>query len=290
MLLGAHPELAVPFSPTGLWFRYFQDLECYGHLRQDSDRIRLVKDILQEERIRVWDTVPAFDDIWKRVNNCSYPGIIAAFHEYYADYHGKGCWALHDIATLYDMHIANQWFPEARFLHIVRDVRDVALSHKSYRYGSSNACEVALAWREAVGTNLMMSKMLGPERYQTVRFEDLICAPEESLEKICDFFGLRFDLHMLTYADDVDRKVPENKRSLWPVLGGAPDPSKIGRWRRGLKAYEVAAVNEITTDLMTEFGYDVDGQSRSFSKEAYLVFSTLSRGGRVRRLRQKLGI
>ena len=286
MMLGAHPDLAVPFSPTGLWFRYHQELELYDQLRQQADRDRLIQDILQEERIQIWDAVPEFEDIRERVADGGYRRVVAAFHEFYAQYHGKPRWALHDIATLYEMHIANEWFPEARFLHIVRDVRDVALSHKSYRYGSSNACEVSLAWREAVRTNLMMGKILGPERYKVVRFEELIDASEETLQQICDFFGLSFDVRMLIYAEDVNRKVPAHIRSLWPALGGQPDRSKIGRWREGLKSYEVAAVNEITEDVMAECGYEMDGQSKTLMKEAYLVGSMLARGGRMRRLQR----
>lgn len=286
MLLGAHPNLAVPFSPTGLWYRYYQKLGEYGQLRSTADRDCLIRDILQEERIQIWDAAPSPEDISKRISDCEYRTVVSAFHQVYADFHDKGFWALHDIATLYEMPIANHWFPDARFLHIVRDVRDVALSHKSYRYGSSNSCEVALAWREAVRTNLMMGRILGPKRYFVVRFEDLIETPEQTLGNVCDFLGIGFDVSMMNYVEDVNRKVPSSKRSLWPALGGALDRSKIGRWRKELKTYEVAVIHEIASDLMIECGYDVDGQSKSLLKEIYLLGSTLARGGRLRRLRR----
>lgn len=288
MLLGAHPDLAVPFSPTGLWYRYYHKLEDYGQLRNTADRDRLIQDILEEERIQMWDAAPTLEDISRRVSDCEYQAVVSAFHQVYADHHDKTLWALHDIATLYEMHIANQWFPDARFIHLVRDVRDVALSHKSYRYGSSNTCEVAFAWREAVNTNLMMGKIIGPERYLLVRYEDLIETPEESLDRICGFLGIVFDGRMLDYAEDVDRKVPSSKRSLWPALGGKLDRSKIGRWRTELKTYEVAAIHEITSELMAECGYAVDGQSKSLMKELYLLGCTLARGGRLRRLLRRI--
>lgn len=283
MLLGAHPDLAVPFSPTGLWYRYFRKLDDYGDLHSSADRDSLIKDILQEERIQIWDATLTLEDISRRASDCEYRTVVSAFHQVYADYHDKGFWALHDIATLYEMHIANQWFPDARFIHIVRDVRDVALSHKSYRYGSSSSCEVAFAWREAVKTNLMMGRIIGPDRYLMVRFEDLIEAPEQTLESVCDFLGIGFDVSMLDYAEDVNRKVPSSKRSLWPALGGRLDRSKIGRWRKELRTYEVAAIHEIASDVMVECGYDVDSQSKSLLKEFYLLGCTLARGGRLRR-------
>ena len=114
MLLGAHPDLAVPFSPTGLWYRYFRKLDDYGDLHSSADRDSLIKDILQEERIQIWDATLTLEDISRRASDCEYRTVVSAFHQVYADYHDKGFWALHDIATLYEMHIANQWFPDAR--------------------------------------------------------------------------------------------------------------------------------------------------------------------------------
>ncbi|MEM7501102.1 MAG: sulfotransferase [Pseudomonadota bacterium] len=288
MLLGSHPDLAVPFSPTGLWYRYHHSLEDYGHLRQETDRDRLVTDILQEERIRLWDVTPDFEDIKRRATNADFSAIVAAFHAQYASQQQKSRWALHDIGTLYNMHIANEWFPDARFLHIVRDVRDIAFSHKGYRYGSSNGCEVAVAWRDAVRTNMMMGKMIGDGRYRVIRFEDLIESPEQTLEDICRFFGLEFDRKMLDYSDDVDRKVPDDKKTLWPALGGKLDSSKIGQWRHKLKPREIAAIDEITEELMTELAYETRGGAGSIAKELHLVSSVLSRGARLNRVRRLL--
>src|SRR3546814_5319164 len=44
------------------------------------------------------------------------------------------------------MDLVNAWFGNARFLHIVRDGRDVALSHQTMPYGAGNIAECARAW------------------------------------------------------------------------------------------------------------------------------------------------
>src|SRR3546814_3549913 len=70
------------------------------------------------------------------------------------------------------MDLVNAWFGNARFLHIVRDGRDVALSHQTMPYGAGNIAECARAWATRTTASAKMGRILGPARYMTVRFED----------------------------------------------------------------------------------------------------------------------
>ncbi len=55
MMLGAHPNIAVPLSTTGMWLRYAERLNDYARLAATNDMERLVDDLLAEQRIRLWD-------------------------------------------------------------------------------------------------------------------------------------------------------------------------------------------------------------------------------------------
>src|SRR3546814_12084452 len=70
------------------------------------------------------------------------------------------------------MDLVNSWFPQARFLHIIRDGRDVALSHQTMPYGAGNIAECARAWVNRTTTNAKMGRILGAARYMTVRSEE----------------------------------------------------------------------------------------------------------------------
>src|SRR5690606_10035401 len=137
-----------------------------------------------------------------------YGAVVQRVHEIYAAKTARKHWVLHDIATLFEMDVANKWFSDAKFVHIVRDARDVALSFCSYKYGSRNLCETALKWKLAVHANLKMGAMLPSERYRIVRYEDLIAEPEKTLTALCGFIGVPYAAEMLDYAETVERKVP----------------------------------------------------------------------------------
>lgn len=291
MLLGAHPSLAVPFSPVGLWYRYGRRLSEFGALDDRDNRLRLIRAILEEERIRYWPFEVTAEEIEGRLAQPDYPGIVEAFHAVYAERSGKPLWVLHDIANLYEMATANHWFPEARFIHLVRHPADVALSHKSYRYGSSNVCETAMRWREDVGANLAAGAMLGDERYLVIRYEDLVSDTPATLERCCAMAGVAYDERMLDYAADVGHKVPEHKRGLWPSLGTPVSTRAVGGAAKGLRRTERLAVEEIAEEPMRRLGYDAElARKKSVSKELFLLRSVLLRGGRGRRLRQRLGL
>lgn len=290
MLLGAHPELAVPFSPVGLWYRYWERLPAYGDISDAGNRRKLLEDLAAEDRIRMWDYRVQAGSVEEGLQGASFPDIVEAFHARYAALASKRLWVLHDIANLYYMDVANRWFPSARFLHLVRDVRDVALSHKGYRYGSGNVCEVAARWREDVGGNLKMGSMLGQDRYLVIRYEDLVTDPEGTLKRCCAFAEIDYSDSMLNYRAEVDKKVPADKRSLWPTLGDGVGRSAVGRWRERLGAREVMAIEEIAEPVMRRLDYDAPlAKSRSLGKELFMVRSLLLRGGRGGRLLRKLG-
>lgn len=289
MLLGAHPSLAVPFSPVGLWYRYGRRLAEFGTLDDRDNRLRLIRTILAEERIRYWPFDVTAEEVEGRVGQTDYPGIIDAFHSVYAERCGKPQWVLHDIANLYEMATVNRWFPEARFIHLVRHPADVALSHKGYRYGSGNVCETALRWREDVGANLAAGAMLGERRYLVIRYEDLVADTRATLERCCALAGVSYDERMLDYAAEVERKVPEHKRDLWPSLGGPVSDRAVGGSAEGLRRVERLAVEEIAEEPMRLLGYGTGlAREKSVLKELFLVLSVLLRGGRGRRLRQRL--
>lgn len=291
MMAGAHPELAVPLTVTGLWYRYARLAEDYGDLRDPSNLARLIADLLAEERIRLWDVPLTTDEVLDGWSATSFADVVARFHALYAARHGKPRWGNLDIATLDDMDIANRWFPDAKFVHIVRDGRDVALSHETMPYGASNVLECALTWDRRLRTNMKMGAILGPARYRVIRYEDLVVEPEPTLEAMCEFMGLGFSEAMLDYPRMVDEKIPPHRRWLWPAIDKAPDRSKVFGWKHRMSSAKRLVFEAEAGDLLREFGYETLGSvPKSARRYALETWYFLGRGGRLKRLSSWLGV
>jgi hypothetical protein len=85
-------------------------------LTQPENRQRLVADLLQEERIRLWQTLLTADCILQLWQRPGYPGVIEAFYTGYAQAKGKRIWADKDPGNMTRIPQLNRWFPGCRMV------------------------------------------------------------------------------------------------------------------------------------------------------------------------------
>ena len=190
-----------------------------------------------------------------------------------------------DIANMDRLALLRAWFPEAKFVHIVRDPRDVALSFIGYRYGTSNILEVARQWALAVGTSLRESALIGEGNYHLMRYEDLILSPEDTLRKLCTFIDLPYSEQMLHYTKMVDDKVPQDRRDLWPLLDQKPQRDKVNQWRTRLSPAKCAVVEDWSAPTIDTLGYErsIKGK-RPLASFLWELWYFIDRGDRFKRL------
>src|SRR5207244_11913374 len=93
-----------------------------------------------------------------------------------------------------NVHVISAVYPDARFVHIIRDGRDVARSLVSHDWGPSSITEAAERWRAAITA----AREAAPaERYREVRYEDVLERPDETIAALYDWLGLKYDDRIL---------------------------------------------------------------------------------------------
>lgn len=256
VMLNSHPDLAIPLDTTGLWDRYERKLDSYGDLSAEPGRSRIVGDLLAEERIRLWKTPLTADRILGQWTQPGYPALIRAFYQSYAALHGKERWGDKDPGNMTRIDELNRWFPDARFLHIIRDGRDACLSQMEQDFGFENLFECAGAWREEVQWVRRMGSLLG-SRYTEIRYEDLVASPEPVLRLICSRLDLGYDEAMLHYHERVSDAIPKEKEHLWPMLNRPPQKDLAGRWKHRLSRGERVSFEKRAGEVLKALDYDV---------------------------------
>lgn len=149
-------------------------------------------------------------------------------------------------------------FPEARFIHLYRDPRDVALSmrERGWAPGPAEVGRYARTWARAMRRHLAYERTLGPTRYLALRYEDLAAEPERELRRVCDFLGEAFDPAMLDYPRRRDRGYVDRERA-WKALADTPvSTARIGRFRDGLTPREIRLCERSAGRMMGVMGYD----------------------------------
>jgi len=159
--------------------------------------------------------------------------------------------------------------PEARFVHIVRDPRDVVLSLSKTSAGAGVRSS-AQTWVDMIAAARAASRTL--DHYHELRYEDLLDDPERKLREVCAFLGLDFDARVLDYgasgarhvAHLGDRKTPDGRAMVPKALRARIHENlarpirkdRVGQWRDAMSGADRATVEAIAGPLMREMGYE----------------------------------
>lgn len=195
----------------------------------------------------------------------------------YADDHGKELYGDKTPGYVNHIEMLAALFPEARFVHIIRDGRDVALGYLDRdEWGPATVAEAALYWRSRVSRGRGGGHQLGADRYAEVRYEDLVDDPGDITRRVCDFLGLDYYPEMLRFhergADFIAAaNTPEAFTGLaQPITKGMRD------WRIEMPASDVAMFEAIAGDLLAELGYETSSAAPSLSLRARAYWANLA--------------
>jgi hypothetical protein len=152
-------------------------------------------------------------------------------------------------------------WPWAKFIHLIRDGRDVSLSVMNWsraqgtiaRYATwakDPVSTTALWWKRKVLLGKEGARSLGPDLYYEVRYESLISQPVEECVKLCTFLGLPYDEAMLRFDEGRPRMDPIDPDHPWlPITSG------LRNWRSQMPTGDVERFEAAAGDLLGELGY-----------------------------------
>jgi len=257
-MLNHHADIAIPLESL-----FIIDYLRAGRARS-LDKIRDL--ILREHELAEWGIDLTRLDI---SGSDSAREIIEGLHEAYADGHGKSIWGQKTPRFVRHAALLKKHFPDAGFIHVIRDPRAVASSLIRSRVHRSNALFASRRWLKDVQAGLDLKETFKND-YRQIRYEDLILNPRSELERICDFIGVTFDENMLLYHQKGLSEYGRYYSQIHSNLGRKPDERRITAWRAFLSGRQQSLVESVCGDLMRELGYEKENPTPGASS-AYLL-------------------
>lgn len=181
--------------------------------------------------------------------------LLDGLYSAYARQHGALRWG--DKTPTYTSHILllNRIFPAARFIHVVRDGRDVALSVLA-TWGHRLHVDLGFAahtWVRRM-TDAERARAHLPEgSFLKVRYEDLVAEPELELRRICRFVGEEFHPDMLAPERTARRFIPAE--SFHDEVRHPIASDRVGRWRTEMSARDLRIYEAIAGPALVRAGY-----------------------------------
>jgi hypothetical protein len=266
LMLDAHPELAIPPET-----RFVPRLIAAAR-PPDATAADVIATLTAE---RNWADFGLEPDVvlgrLRAAPKMTPAAAVRSFFEAYAARFGKDRWG--DKTPVYGRRMPMIWraVPEARFVHVVRDPRDVAVSWMRFRDLRGDDPLTAAHWAQVWAGTIVETRVKARRvpHYLEVRYEDLVSEPASTLRHVCEFIALPFSERMLAYHLSADERLAELGSGLraegeQPARSAAdriapheltkepPRTDRVGTWREALSDEEITEVEAIVGELLPE--------------------------------------
>lgn len=180
--------------------------------------------------------------------------LMSRFYSAFAIKNRKKMWGDKTPSFFRMIAVINNIFPQAKYIHLIRDGRDIFLSQKRANHYKRNIAIGALEWKHKIEVCQKALKALDPKAYIEVTYEDLVDDPDRVLKNICRFLGVNYEPTMLTYFKDSKQFIGEHHSDL---IFRPISTSSVKKWRKEFSVDEVSIFQTIAGTTLSKFGYDL---------------------------------
>lgn len=264
VLLDSHPNIAC--GPESPW------------LARGEKSIKALYAYMTEKDMGFIDSF----NIDLQVLNNQFANFIDGLYQVYAAKKGKKRWAEKTPDNSLEIQFLSKIFPNAFFVHIVRDGRDVAcstaflsterknISEWHSKYILMNHSEVArntienasIRWQ--IWTNIIEESLNNVKHSYRLRYEDLVLNPEVELMKLMTFIGEEYSPDMMRYSL-IEHEYPEWEWGSRDVKRSSGVSTRsVRRWEKQLDNISISMIDTLLSDSLIKYGYTHSGDKCKF--------------------------
>ena len=256
-MLDAHPMLAVA-NDTHFIPQVISKVRTEDETLLTPERVEFVRSYKRFPRLGVDDDV--VDQAAER--SATYPEFVSELYTEMARAQGKPLSGEKTPDYVRCIPLLHRLFPDARFVHIIRDGRDVALSTLQWAnekkgpgrfelWQEQPLAVCALWWAWQVGSGRRDGARIGAEHYFELCYEDLTAEPETQLQLVSEFLDLPYATEMADFHVGKTREGTKlsAKKAWLPATSGLRD------WRNDLSDADQALFDALSGPLLQDLGY-----------------------------------
>lgn len=243
-------------------------IECgvrYGPLNRETNRMKFVKDYLSSRQYHRTGLEKEYvvNQIIRRSDN--YYELLGSLMETIARRQGKRRWAEKSPNNVYYINKLAQFFPTARFIHVIRDGRAVAVSQRRIGWGERYTSDRRrqLMWTSNIWKDMVTAGIQGrrlEERYLEIKYEELVQSLPTVIDRIANFVDCCLEM------DDLrDSEIGSLKKANSSYADSSVGVSGryTNRWKATVSQDEYDLLNWNLHEVLAAFGYKVTGPSGS---------------------------
>lgn len=279
LMINQLPDVAAPHPPHIL-DRMVALSPHYGDLADDWRFGELVDDTcrLVEKNPVAWEGVTLDrTDIAARCSQRSVEAVHGAIYDTLADSWGARDWCCKSLANVHYLDGIEACFGDrARYIHLYRDGRDVALSFLKAVVGEKHWYHIARQWDAEQRKALALKAALPAERFMGVSYEALTTQPEQVLQRLCEFIGCEYSPEMMNFHCSAEASRTAKAGTLWQNVQRPVQKDNSKKFLTEAKPEQVRLFEAVAGESLRALGYPLHfleaGDSVAFTPEVISGF------------------
>ena len=253
-MIGSHPKIIC--SPESQFKSDYLRRIWPNYTNLDKENV--LRHLTKHWRFKLWDISESSQELAQQTAHNSFGSILNTLSWVYAQHKGKpeaDTWVDHTPENISYAQSFLKIFPEAQFIHIVRDGRAVAASIIPLDWGPNTIIKAARWWMRMTSFGLAAEAHLSPNQIMQVKYEELVLQPETTMRKVCQFLNIEFHNEML---DAVGFTPPAYTNRQHQLVGLKPNATMATRWRERLTARQIEIFEHQTRNFLHHLNYDLE--------------------------------
>lgn len=259
VMLNQLPEISAPHPPHILK-TFFPILHLYGDLSVLANFRELVHDVCEwvNKNPVPWDNLHLNNiDIESRCEEHSLIEVFRRIYEHKALSDNATFWCCKSMESVAYVNELERSRINPFYIHIFRDGRDVALSFLKAIVGPKHIYHLAKKWSEEQRLSLTLKEIIPASRFISVRYENLINAPEQTLSEVCSKLGVVYREEMLMhYYESRESFNTANSGEMWKNVARPILKNNHHKYLTELSREDLLIFESVAGDMLGRLGYE----------------------------------
>lgn len=282
-LLSTHSDIASP-PPCGILDTLAQHQFRYLSPIQSTYMPELIEDMITLTQIHMnpWGIELNAERVGEKIETPSFWSLFSTMNELYAEQQGCSFWFSKEPGTFNYIYNFKAHLPNAKFIYMTRDGRDVAASMLKGKLHEFHIYNVAKRWahEQKLCLNAYSDPIMNDQMFM-IKYEDLIENTESVLSNLMNFLGLDFEKEQLNFHQSDDVLEHAKKSKFWKNLSKPIDKSNKGTYLNNLSEKQIEIFESIAWNEMKALDYSLENTSQqtftAMDKAIFLIHAYMRR-------------
>lgn len=256
LILNSHPNIAIPHPPH-IMKNFFKLEPLYSDLSKDINFKRLIQDVVKMVELHPypWGIKIDKDKIFHDIQERNLINTYFAIYDQYLESTHKKRWGCKSTFMLYHTALIRHYCPYAKFIYMVRDGRDVAVSAKKTIFNHYSVYFTAGLWKKEQQIGIYWLNKLSKNDIFLIKYEDLLNKPEEMVGSLCSFLNEPYQENMLNFFNTIEAKKSGSLSAAWKNTSSPIIKDNFEKFKTELRKDEIDLFEAIAASELDYFSY-----------------------------------